>query len=228
LSYDLSSRFDLQKLKTRAITAIVVAPICLLIIYFGGWPFLLLMAAGFVIAQYEWFVLARKIEPFLLYYLPGVAYLVFCFYCFYLVGAERSFAALLLLLLVISSDVGAYFAGKMIGGPKMARKISPNKTWAGLVGAVIAPAAVLLLAEILFLDYLQKSLWSYILFFVFGCILGLFCQLGDILVSWIKRRAAVKDTGNLLPGHGGLLDRIDALLLASPMFIVLEYIFGHV
>lgn len=223
------SNIEPEKLKKRVLTAALIGPISLGLIYYGGWPFLLIMAVFFVLAQVEWYYLAKKISGFGWVYPLGVLYLCFCAYCFYLIGIQRSFAALLLLVLVISSDCGAYFAGKIIGGPKMAKKISPNKTWAGLAGAMITPAIVLLLAEIFFLDYyFQKSALTYVLFVAFGLLIGLFGQIGDILVSLVKRKAQVKDTGTLLPGHGGVLDRLDSLLLASPVFIALEYVMGHV
>lgn len=220
---------DPGKLKTRVLTAAIIAPISFIMVYYGGWPLLLIMAAFFVLAQWEWFWLAKKLKHFFLVYPLGVIYLCFCFYCFHIIGEERSFAAVLLLLLVIVSDVGAYFSGKIIGGPKMAKKISPNKTWAGLGGAMLTPAIVLILAELLFLDYnLQKGVIAYLVFFVFGCLIGICGQMGDILISLMKRMANVKDTGTLLPGHGGVLDRIDSLLLATPAFIALEYVMGNV
>lgn len=223
------ARFDIEKLRKRAITAALIGPISLFIIYYGGWPLLALMALVFVAANIEWLGLAKKISYFPIVYPLGLVYLVFCFFCFYQVGSARSFAALLLLLLVIASDIGAYFAGKTFGGPKMAPRISPNKTWAGLAGAVLAPAFVLIVAEIFFLDYnFEKNMPAYLLFFAFGCLIGVCGQAGDILVSVMKRQAKVKDTGALLPGHGGVLDRIDSLLLAAPAFIALEYVMGNV
>lgn len=216
-----------DKLRKRVLTALVVAPPCLFAAYYGSWPFMIMILIFFAIAMQEWFALAQKLGG-MRAFIPGTLYLLICFYCFYVVGAEKNIDALLLIVLIASSDIGAYFAGKTIGGPKMAKTISPNKTWAGLGGAVLAPAIVLLLAEILFLDYLQKGVYEYLLFFVFGCLIGLCGQLGDILVSLMKRKAKVKDTGTLLPGHGGVLDRIDSLLLASPVFMALEYVIGHV
>jgi phosphatidate cytidylyltransferase len=219
------SRIEPDKLKKRVFTAALIGPISLIGIYYGGWPFLIVMAVFFIFAQIEWFQLSRKLNEFMWLYPLGLIYICISAYCFYLIGIERSFAALLLLVLVIASDSGAYFAGKMIGGPKMAKKISPNKTWAGLGGAMLAPA----LAEVFFLDYnFEKGLFAYLIFVVFGMLIGLFCQVGDILVSLIKRKANVKDTGNILPGHGGILDRIDSLLMASLVFIALEFVMGHV
>lgn len=111
---------------------------------------------------------------------------------------------------VIATDTGAYFAGRAIGGPKIAPKISPSKTWAGLAGGMIASA--------LFLAAFQNwngglSGWSIII----GAQLAIVAQAGDFFESWMKRRAGVKDSGNILPGHGGLLDRLDGLL---PVIII--------
>jgi phosphatidate cytidylyltransferase len=109
-----------------------------------------------------------------------------------------------LMLVTWSTDTFAYAAGRSIGGPKLAPRISPNKTWAGLIGGMAGAAAVGALAAWLFdLDPL---------FFVAGAPLGLLAQLGDLYESSVKRRLGVKDSGTLLPGHGGVLDRLDGLL----------------
>jgi phosphatidate cytidylyltransferase len=103
-----------------------------------------------------------------------------------------------------STDICAYFAGRSIGGPKLAPRISPNKTWAGLIGGM-AGAAVFgyIVAHLLELG----APFLYI-----GAAMGAISQGGDLYESWIKRRAGVKDSGTILPGHGGVLDRLDGLL----------------
>ena len=112
--------------------------------------------------------------------------------------------ALWAMALVWACDIGAYFAGRSIGGPKLAPTVSPNKTWAGLVGGVIA-AGVLGWALLRWAGLpAQLALAS--------PVLAILAQLGDLYESALKRRAGVKDSGSLLPGHGGLLDRIDGLL----------------
>ena len=103
-----------------------------------------------------------------------------------------------------STDIFAYFAGRSIGGPKLAPKISPNKTWAGLIGGMVGAGVLGLAAAILF-DLGQPFIWL-------GALMGLVAQIGDLYESWEKRRAGVKDSGTLLPGHGGVLDRLDGLL----------------
>lgn len=111
-----------------------------------------------------------------------------------------------LLLSVI--DVSAFIAGKSIGGPKLAPKISPGKTWAGLLGAMLGCGLVLMLTHRT-APALGMVLGGYLLAIV--------AQLGDLFESWIKRRAGVKDSGRLIPGHGGLLDRLDGYLTAVPV-----------
>ena len=106
-----------------------------------------------------------------------------------------------------ATDIFAYFAGRAIGGPKLAPRISPNKTWAGLIGGMIgAGAAGWLLAS--WFEMESFFLWM-------GAPMGLVAQLGDLYESWEKRRAGVKDSGALLPGHGGVLDRLDGLLAVA-------------
>ena len=223
------SRFDLQKLRTRFLTAIVVAPISLFAIYAGGWLFWMLMAVFFIISQKEWFDLAAKLRKRVFIYPIGVLYLIICFGAFFLIGNDKNVQALLLLVMVIASDVGAYFFGKILGGPKMAKSISPNKTWAGLVGAMICPAFIMAGFDLAFMTGVHGyAIYYAVIYFCAGAVIGLFSQAGDILVSYMKRKAAVKDTGNILPGHGGVLDRIDSLLLASLAFFVIEYFLRYV
>ncbi|HEU0099551.1 MAG TPA: phosphatidate cytidylyltransferase [Allosphingosinicella sp.] len=112
-----------------------------------------------------------------------------------------------LMLVTWATDIFAYFAGRSIGGPKLAPKISPNKTWAGLIGGMAGAAVVGGLAAWLFgiAAELPDFLWL-------GAPMGLLAQLGDLYESRVKRRLGVKDSGTLLPGHGGVLDRVDGLL----------------
>jgi phosphatidate cytidylyltransferase len=103
-----------------------------------------------------------------------------------------------------ATDILAYFAGRAIGGPKLAPKISPNKTWAGLIGGALGAALFGWLAADLFeIEGIFRWL---------GGPMGVLAQAGDLYESWVKRRAGVKDSGTLLPGHGGVLDRLDGLL----------------
>jgi phosphatidate cytidylyltransferase len=125
---------------------------------------------------------------------------------FSLIVLSWSWFAILFWVMIVtwSTDIFAYFAGRSIGGPKLAPRISPNKTWAGLAGGVIG-------AEIVgFVTGYWFDLGTP--FLELGGLMGLIAQGGDLYESWLKRRAGVKDSGTILPGHGGALDRLDGLL----------------
>jgi phosphatidate cytidylyltransferase len=111
---------------------------------------------------------------------------------------------------VVATDVGAYFAGRTIGGPKIAPGISPSKTWAGLLGG--AAAAGLAIAGMVSLTGDPAAISILPLYLLAGAVVAVVAQAGDFFESWMKRRAGVKDSGNLIPGHGGLFDRVDGLL----------------
>lgn len=129
-----------------------------------------------------------------------------------------------LLAMAISwfGDTGAYFTGKAIGGPKIYPAISPNKTWSGSVGGLVAAVLAALLAKLVWLDELT---WLDV--FLVGIPAGAIGQVGDFAESLFKRSFGVKDSGNLLPGHGGMLDRVDALLFTAPyVYVCTEYLVG--
>ncbi|MBK5265641.1 MAG: phosphatidate cytidylyltransferase, partial [Alphaproteobacteria bacterium] len=115
--------------------------------------------------------------------------------------------------LVWATDIGAYFAGRSLGGPKLAPGISPSKTWSGLGGGM--------LAALLFGFILHDWLGLPIPLAAASGLLAVIAQLGDLYESWLKRRAGVKDSGSLLPGHGGVLDRLDGVVTAAPVAALL-------
>ena len=125
-----------------------------------------------------------------------------------------------LLAVVWGTDIGAYLAGRIIGGPKLAPKISPQKTWAGFAGGLFL-AAVLGYIVVLLLGA-QPAGASVI----FAVLLSAVAQMGDLFKSFFKRRAGVKDSGSLIPGHGGILDRIDGLAFAAIFFALFEALAG--
>ncbi len=135
-----------------------------------------------------------------------------------------------LLFIVWASDTFAYISGKSIGGPKLAPTISPNKTWAGFIGSSVGAGIItaLLATPPVLAIFSATTLGGlgWVGYMVIGAILAMFGQAGDLLVSLLKRHYDVKDTGNLIPGHGGLLDRIDALILVTMVFGSLAIILG--
>lgn len=116
-----------------------------------------------------------------------------------------------IIAVVVATDVGAYFSGRTIGGPKIAPRISPSKTWAGLLGGMLA--AGLIASGMFAWNTGSADLRPMLLIaFVIGALLAVLAQAGDFFESWLKRRAGVKDSSNLIPGHGGVFDRVDGLL----------------
>ena len=118
---------------------------------------------------------------------------------------------LFILSICFFSDIGGYVIGKLIGGKKLS-KISPNKTISGSIGSFLFSIFPLLL----FYNYNQYEYFLSINNFLFCLIISLVCQLGDLFISYLKRKAKIKDTGMILPGHGGLLDRTDGIIFAVP------------
>jgi len=140
---------------------------------------------------------------------------------FNLTSAEyiQILSLIFLLLICISTDIGGFIFGKIIGGKKLT-KISPSKTYSGLVGSFLFS---LLFGYIFY--HTQKNILTFDLnIFIIIFIVSLTSQLGDLMISFLKRKAKIKDTGSLLPGHGGVLDRIDGVLLAIPIGIFLTSI----
>ncbi|QDZ07514.1 phosphatidate cytidylyltransferase [Sphingomonas panacisoli] len=126
------------------------------------------------------------------------------------------------LALVWACDIGAYFAGRLIGGPKLAPAVSPNKTWAGLIGGMVA-ASLFALA----MHHFYGLGWTAVVATPF---LAMLAQCGDLFESWLKRRAGAKDSGTLFPGHGGVLDRLDGVVPVAPaaalLVVVLPKLIG--
>ncbi|MEH6756304.1 MAG: phosphatidate cytidylyltransferase [Parasphingorhabdus sp.] len=117
------------------------------------------------------------------------------------------------LALVWATDIGAYFSGRAIGGPKLAPTYSPNKTWAGLIGGVIVTALFSFALHVYFQLPLQLVLLS--------IPLAVLAQMGDLFESQMKRRAGVKDSGTIFPGHGGVMDRLDGLIPVAPVVAII-------
>lgn len=219
----LISKFDPANLRQRVLSAAVLIPLVLLIVYLGGWVYDVAVIAVMILGLREWRTIVRNgpLSPkntgacaSALWWGLGLLYLGGGGLGLIVVRAVPDFGfanAIFLLVAVWATDTGAYFAGRLIGGPKLAPVISPKKTWAGLLGGM-AFAAVLgyAVASGFGMDMLSAS--------VMASVLAVVSQVGDLFESWVKRRFGVKDSGDLIPGHGGILDRIDGLLFAAIFF----------
>ncbi len=228
--------FD-KSLTLRIVSAAVLMPVVLWAIMYGGLPFYILVAVGALVSFYEWFGMTKSK---LLWLFCGLIYLVCCFAAFiylrlyYSPDSGVPFA-FVLLLCVWATDIGAYFSGKTIGGPKMAPSISPNKTWAGLTGGVVSSVMAFFLFAQYIGPFLGEAIWSTNnlpegfttpIIIGLGVMIAIVGQIGDLAISMVKRKVGVKDTGALIPGHGGILDRIDSLLLAAPAFLACLMVLG--
>jgi phosphatidate cytidylyltransferase len=218
-----------NNLQLRVITALILAPIILSIVAVGGWLYHSLVVLAAIIMAMEWEGVVRSTqaqskteEELKKWRLAGVLYImIFGSSAVYLREAEGGFGMVFFLLFVVwSMDIGAYFTGRFIGGPKVAPAISPKKTWAGLVGGAVACALTggffsIFMHEVTFFGIMLISI-----------LLGLVSQAGDFLESWVKRQFSIKDTGTLLPGHGGLMDRVDSLVTGAPFLVMVSFFYG--
>lgn len=214
-------------LPVRAASAVVVVAISLTALWLGGWAwagFVMVVAGGVL---YEWRALVRGWQPSPLsetfWTLGGILYLAPAAAMLMLMReSERGFADVLTLIaLVAAIDIGAYFTGRALGGPKIAPAISPSKTWAGLLGGILGALAVLILSARL--SQAVPAWWQVLGLAVLAAVVA---QAGDFFESWMKRRAGVKDSGKLIPGHGGLFDRVDGLIAVSFLAALLAALSG--
>ncbi len=203
-------------MKTRIISALVAAPIVLAAIYFGSPVFEILVALAALILAFEWNRLCNGRAAWLV---AGLFYIIVPCLALLELRADPAHGRdtlLWLFAVVWAADTGAYAFGRLIGGAKLAPVISPNKTWAGLIGGIgMAGAAGGLTALILdSAGLFTLAGWS--------AAIGAVSQAGDLVESWVKRHFGVKDTGAILPGHGGLFDRVDGLLAAAVAVALIE------
>ena len=194
----------MSDLQTRVISGgamMLVAGYCL---WMGGLVFAALAVIAGVAMLIEWRALSKRIGWGEAGLVAGVAYVALPVAAIIALRIESLALALWTLAIVWATDIFAYIAGRSIGGPKIAPSISPSKTWAGLGGGMVgAGVSGALLAYHFTLP--EMLYWL-------GVPLAVLAQAGDFFESWVKRRAGVKDSGKLLPGHGGVLDRLDGLV----------------
>lgn len=166
-------------------------------------------AAYFVKANVKW-----ALTGFLYAFVPSASFL--------LIHESYGGVVVLWMMIVIwAMDIGAYFAGKNIGGPKMSPKISPNKTWSGLIGGTVA-SIILGGAFGYYMNSPENPLFNdATILLILSGLLGILSQIGDLAESAVKRYFSVKDSGSIIPGHGGVMDRVDGVLFVAPAVLIL-------
>ena len=208
----------IKEFEKRLLSSFILIPIAIFFIIKGSVFFTFFLSILFLASSYEWLNMNKKNN---LLKLLGIIFLLFSFYTVFELREKYSFESFLAIIIVcIFTDIGGYVFGKTFKGPKLT-KISPQKTYSGVIGSFI----VSLMAGLIFINYLSEDMinlntnTSFVLLVIL--LISLISQLGDLIISYFKRKAKLKNTGKILPGHGGLLDRIDGMIFVFPICYLL-------
>jgi len=212
-----------DELIKRILSSIMLIPLVLFFIIQGSFLFNFFIIICFLISSYEWIKISKKF----LYKILGLFFLIFSFYTIFKIRIEfeeNYFYLLFVILICISTDIGGFVFGKIFKGPKLT-KISPNKTISGSFGGFLLSILSIKVflyyySDLIFFKFSQEI-------FLFIIIISFISQIGDIIISFFKRKSKIKNTGNIIPGHGGILDRIDGMIFAFPFsyFLFLNWNF---
>lgn len=213
----------------RTLSSVAMMSVAIVAIWLGGYTFMALVIAVGLGVFFEFtklvFGFTRSPLARILWLLGGLTYVGLA--CFTLMLFSAPFfgmtPAILLIAGVIGTDVGAYFAGRSIGGAKIAPRISPSKTWSGLFGGMMGAGLMMVVIQAGIFAFRGGNAgdgdvylaYGWFRLMLTGAALAVVAQMGDFFESWMKRRAGVKDSGRLIPGHGGLFDRTDGLIAVA-------------
>ena len=215
------------ELKKRILSSLFLIPITIFFIFQNNFFFIFFLSIIFLVSSYEWIKMNKKD----LIKIVGIYYLFFAFFMAYFLRDKFSLGIFILILIIcIFTDLGGYILGKIFKGPKLT-KISPKKTYSGSLGGFVLS----IISAIIYIKYTTIGEATYFnllvltnnnlvidkMFFLFILFISLVSQIGDLIISYFKRLEKVKNTGKLLPGHGGLLDRIDGIIFAIPISYLL-------
>lgn len=195
-------------LTLRVASAVVMIPLALGAAYVGGWPFVLFWTAAALAVLWEWLALVKGA----LWIVAGILYAGIMLAAPLLLRGDIEFglhAILLLFAVVWTTDILGYFAGRAFGGPKLWPAISPKKTWSGAIGGTLGAIVVAVIVARLLGPFNAGAIAAV------AFVLSVMAQLGDLFESWIKRKFGAKDAGHLIPGHGGVMDRLDGFWAAA-------------
>jgi phosphatidate cytidylyltransferase len=198
----------------RILSSIILLPSIYFIIVEGSFIFIAFIIICFFISIFEWNNISKKNK----YNKIGFIFLCISFFCIYNLRInfnENYIFFLFVLIVCISTDIGGYVFGKSFKGPKLT-KYSPNKTYSGVIGGF----TLSIISMLVFNKIYNEPNFSLKLV-IFTVMISLISQLGDIIISYFKRKSNIKDTGKIIPGHGGLLDRIDGMIFAFPFAYII-------
>ena len=209
----------------RILSSLILIPVALFFIIKGSYFFNFFILICFLISSYEWHLMSKNKK----YHLSGFIFIIFSFYTVYYLRNEYAgdyIYFITIVLICIFTDIGGYIFGKTFKGPKLT-KISPNKTYAGMIGgyffSIIFMSFYFNYSDFINLNISKAELDLHR--FIFVIVISTISQLGDITISYFKRLSKIKNTGKIIPGHGGILDRIDGMIFAFPATYLIFKIF---
>ncbi len=212
----------IKEFEKRLISSILLILMSLLVVLEGKTLFYIFLFIVFLISSYEWVKMIKSLEIKIL----GILFLFFSFYSAYYFRNQNLEGFLLIILICVSTDIGGYVFGNLFKGPKLS-KISPNKTQSGMIGSYVLS---LITSSIFVLQYSneiyinQNLIENDLKFVILILIISSVSQVGDLIISYFKRSSKIKNTGNIIPGHGGLLDRIDGMIFVFPFIYLVTLI----
>ncbi len=205
------------ELKNRIFSSLVIIPISFFFVIKAGIYFISFLTIIFILTSYEWFKMSKENILFKFF---GIIFLIFSLYTTYYLREYVGLNFIIFVILIcVFTDIGGYIFGKTLNGPKLT-KISPKKTYAGVMGSFIFA----LIAGFTYNEYFFQNEISQLQIILIIFLISLVSQVGDLIISYFKRKAKMKDSGKMLPGHGGLLDRIDGLIFVFPILYLCNFI----
>ena len=208
----------IKEFKKRLLSSIILIFISIFFIVKGSEFFIFFLSILFLAASYEWFKMNKK-KDLLKFF--GIIFLFLSFYTTLEIRENYSLNNFLLIIIIcIFTDIGGYLFGNIFKGPKLTR-ISPKKTYSGVFGGFLLS----LIAGLIFNNYflVDQKIFNEKLFLLLTILfISMISQIGDLIISYFKRKAKLKDTGKIIPGHGGLLDRIDGMIFVFPIFYLIS------
>ena len=206
----------INEFRKRLITSLILIPTSIFFIFKGSIFFIFFLGTLFLATTYEWIMMSKKNN--LLKFL-GIIFLIFSFYTAFEFRVNEDYKNFLFIVTIcILTDIGGYIFGKIFKGPKLT-KISPKKTYTGVFGGFLLPLIAGLV--VYQYQYTDEIVTEGLYFLIIILFISLINQIGDLIISYFKRKAKIKDTGKILPGHGGLLDRIDGMIFVFPTFFII-------
>lgn len=206
----------------RLMSSMIILPLSILFIVKGSLFFISFLGILFFVTSYEWIKMSKKKELMKIF---GILFLILSFYSAFQLRENLELNFFLFIILIsISTDIGGYIFGKFLKGPKLT-KISPKKTYSGVIGSLLLPV----FSGLIYIEYLPLKFETIknefnLTFLILILSISTISQLGDLTISYFKRLSKIKDTGKILPGHGGLLDRIDGLIFVIPIVYLFQII----